>query len=103
MTKIIKKSVSFLLFCCIVFSSAASGYLYRKLGVLSYSPSEKITENFERFKKRIHPNYNSNSEESRERFQELFTQTRMMTMKSQLRGFKSYRKLLKHFQIRSSE
>ena len=71
MTKTIKKSASFLFFICIVFSSTASGYLYRKLGVLSYSSLDQMTENYERFKKRIHPDNNSNSEESRQRFQEL--------------------------------
>ena len=38
---------------------------------MSYSSLDKMTENYERFKKRIHPDNNSNSEESRERFQEL--------------------------------
>ena len=54
-----------------VFHSVASADLYRILGVMSYSSLEKITKNYERTKERIHPNHNSNSRESRERFQEL--------------------------------
>ena len=60
------------IFCFIfVFHSAASASLYHILGVLSYSPLEQITKNYERIKERIHPSNNSNSRESRERFQEL--------------------------------
>ena len=61
-----------LIFCFIfIFPAVVSADLYRILGVMSYSPLETITKNYERSKKRIHPDHNSNSRESRERFQEL--------------------------------
>ena len=62
-----------MLFLCFIFifSPMASASLYHILGVMSDSPLEQITKNYERIKHRIHPSNNSNSRESRERLQEL--------------------------------
>ena len=54
-----------------LFHPMVSADLYRILGVMSDSSLEKITKNYERTKERIHPEHNSNSRESRERFEEL--------------------------------
>ena len=53
------------------FSPAALGDLYQLFGVMSYSSLEQITTSYEQTKERIHPDFHSNSEESRERFEEL--------------------------------
>ena len=62
-----------ILFLCFVFifSPMASANLYKMLGVLSDSSLEQMTKNYLRIKKRIQPNRNSNSRESRDRFEEL--------------------------------
>lgn len=54
-----------------IFHPVVSADSYRILGVMSYSPLEQITKNYERIKERVHPSNNFNSQESRERFEEL--------------------------------